>query len=81
MIPFLLHIAQQGIKLLLVLQSSQLVEFSLDGATLSFVQLHAVHYDFVQVTDFCATLPASCWVAASSSISPLNLLCGCFLQG
>ena len=49
---FLLHIAQQGIKLFLVLQSSQLVEFSLDGSYTIFVQLHAVHYDFVQVTDF-----------------------------
>ena len=57
---FLLHIAQQGIKLLLVLQSSQLVEFSL---TLSITILY-------KSPIFCATLPASCWVATSSSISP-----------
>ena len=49
---FLLHYRPARHKALSCPSKQPAVEFSLDGSYTIFVQLHAVHYDFVQVTDF-----------------------------
>ena len=49
---FLLHLAQQCINLFPVLQCTEAVNFCFNGSHTVFVQLHAVHYDFIQITNF-----------------------------
>ena len=76
----LLHVAQQGIEFLFVLQGGKLVQFLLDGSHTVLVQLHAVHDDFVEVTDFLCHAAGFMRSGSQFLDKALNLLAVVFRQ-
>lgn len=77
---FLVHLGQQRVKLFLVFQGGNLVEFGLDGSYAFLIQLDAVHGNLIHVAHFLCD--RACLVLRSGQFfdKALNLLAVVFGQ-